>query len=143
MPIALFPIWNKKNPMQKQRLEDDSDLEGHHFNAGMASMPKYAQSLLNLQHNIDRTVMQQCMRLTAYDEHNTTISHELEQLKHENALLRSRTLPSSDPDHELKVAYRLLCEVEREWNYTRQHLDAAHEVVDECTHAIMHLERTN
>jgi hypothetical protein len=143
MPIALFPIWNKKNPVRKQCLEAGSDLEGHHFNAGMASMAKYVQYLLNLQHNIDRTIMQQCMRLTTYDEHNTAISHELEQLKHENALLCSSTLPSSDPNRELKVAYRLLCEVKHKWNYTRQQLDAAREVVDERTHAIIHLEHTN
>jgi hypothetical protein len=143
MLIALFPIWNKKNPVSKQRLEAGSDLEGHQFNASMASMANYVQYLLNLQHNIDRTVMQQCMHLTAYDGHNTAISHELEQLKHENALLCSSTLPSLDPDCELKVAYHLLCEVERKWNYTHQQLDAAPEVVDEHTHAIIHLEHAN
>jgi hypothetical protein len=40
--------------------------------------------------------MQQCMHLTTYDEHNTAISHELDQLKQENALLRSGTLALSD-----------------------------------------------
>jgi hypothetical protein len=96
MPIALFPIQNQENPVWKQRLEAMSDLEGPHFNAGMAVMTKYTQYLFNLQHNTTMTVMQQCMRLTTYDEHNITISHELEQLKHENALLRGGTLPPSD-----------------------------------------------
>jgi hypothetical protein len=47
--------------------------------------------------------MEQRLRLTAYDEHNTAISRELEQLKHDNGLLCSGTLPPSDQDHELKV----------------------------------------
>jgi hypothetical protein len=84
------------------------------------------------------------MRLTAYDERNTAISHELEQLKHENALLRSGTLPPSDQDHELKDAYhRRLSKAENGWNYTRQQLDAAREVVDEHPHVIIHLEHAN
>jgi hypothetical protein len=32
----------------------------------------------------------------AYDEHNTTISRELEKLKHGNALLHSGTVPPLD-----------------------------------------------
>jgi hypothetical protein len=48
--------------------------------------------------------MQRRMRLTAYDKRNTAISHELEQLKHENALLCSSTLPPLDQHCELKVA---------------------------------------
>jgi hypothetical protein len=52
------------------------------------------------------------MWLTTYDEHNTTISHKLEQLKQENALLYSGTLPPSDQDHELKVVYDHLSEAE-------------------------------
>jgi uncharacterized protein YciI len=42
--------------------------------------------------------------VVAYDERSTAILHELEQLKHENALLCSGTLPPSDQDRELKVA---------------------------------------
>jgi hypothetical protein len=78
MLIRLFSIQNQGNPVWKQCLEAVSDLEGPHFNTGMVAMTKYAQYLFNLQHNTARTVMQQHMRLTAYDEHNTTISHELE-----------------------------------------------------------------
>jgi hypothetical protein len=40
----------------------------------------------------------------------------------------------------LHVAYRHLSEAEHRWNYTRQQLDSACEVVDTRTHAIMHLE---
>jgi hypothetical protein len=60
------------------------------------------------------------MRLAAYDEHNITISDELEQLKHGNADLYGGTLPPSDQDCELMVAYRLLSEIEHRWNYTHQ-----------------------
>jgi hypothetical protein len=58
------------------------------------------------------------MHLTAYAERNTAISCKLEQLKHENALLHSSTLPSSDQECELKVAYRLLSKAEHGCNYT-------------------------
>jgi hypothetical protein len=102
MSIALFPIRNQENPLWKQRLEVVSDLKGHHVNAGMDAMAKYSQYLFNLQDNTARTIMQQHMRLTAYDEHNTAISHELKQLKCENALLCSVTLPPLDQDCELK-----------------------------------------
>jgi hypothetical protein len=64
--------------------------------------------------------MQQCMHLIAYDEHNTAISHELEQMKHENALLHSGTLPTSDQDRELKVVYCRLSKAEHRWNYSHQ-----------------------
>jgi hypothetical protein len=43
----------------------------------------------------------------------------------------------------LKVAYRLLSEAKYGWNYTHQQLDAAREVVDERTHAIIHLEQAH
>jgi hypothetical protein len=83
------------------------------------------------------------MRLSAYDEHNTAISQELEQLKQENALLHSGTLPPSDQDCELKVTYHRISEARHAWNYTRQQLDASRAEVDERTHAIIHLEYTN
>jgi hypothetical protein len=119
----------------KKHLEAVSGLEGPNCGAGMAVMAKYAQYLFNLQYNTARTVMQQRMRLTAYDEHNITISHKLEQLKQENALLHSRTLPPTDQHHELKVTYCRLSEAEHAWNYTHQQLDASREEVDERTHA--------
>jgi hypothetical protein len=120
-----------------------SDIEGPHLNTGMAAMAKYVHYLFKLQHNTTRTVMQQRMCLTAYDERNTAISHELEQLKHENALPHSCTLPPSDQDHLSKVAYHRLNDAEHGWNYTRQHLDASRVEVDEHTNAIIHLEHTN
>jgi hypothetical protein len=43
----------------------------------------------------------------------------------------------------LAVAYHCLIEAEHVWNYTRQQLDIAHEVVDEHTHMIIHLEHAN
>jgi hypothetical protein len=43
----------------------------------------------------------------------------------------------------LTVTYCRLSEVEHGWNYTRQQLDAAHEIVDERTHVIIHLEHAN
>jgi hypothetical protein len=143
MPVTLFPIQNQENPVWKQCLEAVFDLEGPHFNTGMAVLAKYAQYLFNLQHNTARTVMQQRMHLTAYNEHNTIISHELEQLKQENVLLHSGTLPPLNQDCELKVVYHHLKEAEHGWNYTRQRLDAARAKVDERTHAIIHLEHTN
>jgi hypothetical protein len=96
MAIALFLIWNQENPMWKQHLAAMSEFKGPHFIGGMALMAKYVQYLFNLQHNTTRTIMQQRMHLTAYNEHNTFISCELEQLKLENALLCSGTLPPSD-----------------------------------------------
>jgi hypothetical protein len=50
--------------------------------------------------------MQHRMHLTAYKEHTTATSRELERLMHENAVLRSGALPPSEQDHELQVAYR-------------------------------------
>jgi hypothetical protein len=60
------------------------------------------------------------MRLATYHDCNTTISRYFEQLKHENALLHSGTLPPFDQDHGLNVAYCCLCEAEHGWNYARQ-----------------------
>jgi hypothetical protein len=48
MPIVLFLIQTQENPMWKQCLEVMSDLEGPHFNAGMAALAKYTQYLFNL-----------------------------------------------------------------------------------------------
>jgi hypothetical protein len=43
----------------------------------------------------------------------------------------------------LKVVYHRLSKAEHTWHYIRQQLDASHELVDERTHAIVHLEHTN
>jgi hypothetical protein len=74
---------------------------------------------------------------------NNDISHELAQLKNENDLLCGGTVPPSDQDLELAVAYHRLSEAKHGWNYTRQQLDVACEMVDERTHAIIHLEHAN
>jgi hypothetical protein len=123
-----------------QHLEAVSHLEGPHCNAGMATMAKYVQYLFNLQHNTARTVMQQHMRLTTYDEHNTAFSREHEQLKHENAFLYNGTLPPSDQDREFKVTYHRLSKAEHGSNYACQQLDSAHDEVDTHTHMIIHFK---
>jgi hypothetical protein len=43
----------------------------------------------------------------------------------------------------LKVTYCHLSEAEHMWHYIRQQLDTTHELVDERTHTIKHLEHTN
>ena len=80
------------------------------------------------------------MRMNAYEEQATFLSHELERLRHENAILRRGALQSSDKDLELQVAYRRLSEAEHGLNFARQQLDLAREEVDTRTHAIVHLE---
>jgi hypothetical protein len=93
-----------------------------------------------LQHNNDRIVIEQHARLNAYEEQATLTPREMERLRHENAILCHGTFQSMDRDLELHVAYRHLSEAEHRWNYTRQQLDSACEVVDTRTHAIVHLE---
>jgi hypothetical protein len=140
LPITLLPIQNQENPVWQQRLEAMSDLEGPHFHVEMTSLARYAQYLFSLQHNTAKTGMQQRMRLIAYEEHTTTTSHELERLRHENAILRSSARPPSEQDHELQVAYHQLSDAEHGWNYNRQLLDITHEEVDVRTNGIIHLE---
>jgi hypothetical protein len=120
-----------------------SNPKGPHFHAGMVVMAEYAQYSFNLQHNLARIIIQQCLSMAAYDEHNITISCELEHMKRENALLCGGTLPPSDQDHELKIACRCLSKAEHGWNYTCPQLEASRELVDKCTHMIIHLEYAN
>jgi hypothetical protein len=89
LPIALPPIQNQENPVWQQCLEAMSDLRGPHFHTEMTSMAKYAQYLFNLEHNTARIGRQQRMRLMAYEESATATSHEIERLRHENAILCS------------------------------------------------------
>jgi hypothetical protein len=115
--------------MWKQHLEAMSELNGPHFNGGMAPMAKYAQYLFNLQHNTARTIMQQRMHLTAYaaaQHHHFAWAWVVKSW-----------------DRKLKVAYRRLSEAEHGWSYTRQQLDATHVEVDQRTHMIIHLEHAN
>jgi hypothetical protein len=88
----------------------------------MVVMTEYAQYMFNLQWNIVKTVVQHCLQI------------------HENATLHSGTLPPLGHDRELQVAYRHLSEAEHGWHYARQQLDAARAMVDERTHATIHLE---
>jgi hypothetical protein len=133
MPIALFPIRNQEDPVWKQRLEAVSNPEGPHFHAGMAALAGYAQHLFNLQASTGRTVMRQHL-------HSSSLEQHIEEMRRANAILRSGAPPPSDQDHELQVVYYRLSEAEHGWHYFRQQLDAAHEMLDECTHAIIHLE---
>jgi hypothetical protein len=70
-----------------------SDLESPHFSIGWAAMAKYTMYLFNLQHNNDRTVIEQRMHLNAYKDQ--------ERLRPENAILHHGTLQSMDKDLEL------------------------------------------
>jgi hypothetical protein len=82
------------------------------------------------------------MRLTAYEEHGTATSHELERLRHETAILHSDACPQSEQDCELQVTYCRLCEAEHGWNCTRQLLDITRKDVDVHTHEILHHEHS-
>jgi multidrug resistance efflux pump len=123
MPIVLFPIRYMGDPVWLKRLWAISDPEGPYFHAGLAAMAEYAQYSSDLQHTTARTVIL--------------------QLKCENDLLHSDTVPPSDQDQELKVVYHCLSDAEHAWHYIRQQLDASREMVDERTCAIIHLEHTN
>jgi hypothetical protein len=109
----------------------------------MATMAEYAQCSFNLQHSTSTTIFQQRLCIAAYEERYIAISREPAQLKCENDLLRGGTVPPIDQDRELKVAYRRLSEAEHAWHCIRQQLDSSHEMVDERTHVIVHLEHAN
>jgi hypothetical protein len=106
----------------------------------MTSLARYTQYLFNLQHNTNRTGMQQCMHLTAYKESATAATHEIERLRHENAILRSGSRPPSEQDRELQEVYRRLNNAEHGWNHTCLLLDITREEVETRTHVIIHLE---
>jgi ATP adenylyltransferase/5',5'''-P-1,P-4-tetraphosphate phosphorylase II len=63
-------------------------------------------------------------------------------MKCENNPLCGGTIPL-DQGRELKGMYRRLSEAEHAWHYICQQLDTSRELVDEHTHAIIHLEHTN
>jgi hypothetical protein len=84
--------------------------------------------------------MQQCTRLTAYQESATAAAHEVERLRHENAILRSGAHPPSEQDHKLQEVYRHLSNAEHGWNHTCMLLDITQEEVEIRTHGIIHLE---
>jgi hypothetical protein len=133
MPIVLFLIHNQEDPVWKQRLEAVSNPEGPHFHAGMAALAGYAQHLFNLQASTGWTVMRQHL-------HSSSLEQHVEELGRANAILRSGAPPPSDQDLELQVAYHCLSEAEHGWHYFRQQLDVAREMLDERTHAIIHLK---
>jgi hypothetical protein len=96
LPIALLPIRDQENPIWLQRLEAVSNLKGPYFHAGMTSLARYTQYLFNLQHNTARIGMQQRTCLMAYKESATAATHEIERLRHENAILRSGACTPSE-----------------------------------------------
>jgi hypothetical protein len=108
LPIVLLPIQNQENPAWQQCLAAVFELKGPHYHTRMTSLARYAQYLFNLQHNTARTGMQQHMHLAAYEESATATSHELERLRHENAILYSGARPPSEQDRELQDAYHHL-----------------------------------
>jgi hypothetical protein len=140
LPIALLPIHSQENPMWQQRLEAVSDVEGPHFHVGMTSLARYAQYLLNPQHNTARTGMQQRTCLMTYKESATTATREIERLRHENAILQSGSHPPSEQDRELQVVYSRLSNTKHGWNHTRMLLIITREEVEARTHGIIHLE---
>jgi hypothetical protein len=133
MPITLFSIRNQEDPVWKQHLEAMSNPEGPHFHAGMAALAGYAQHMFNLQASTGRTIMRQHL-------HSSSLEQYIEELRRANAILCSGMPPPSDQDCELQVTYRHLSEAEHGWHYFRQQLDAAREMLDVRTHAIIHLE---
>jgi hypothetical protein len=127
----------------QQCFEAVSHPEGLHYHAGMAMMAEYAQGLFNLQHNTDTTVVQQRLYMVACEERYTATSRELAQLKCENDLLHGGTVPPSEQNRDLKVAYHYPSDAEHMWHYICQQLHTSREMVDECTHAIIHLDHAN
>jgi hypothetical protein len=119
-PFMLFLFHYQGDPMWQQRFEAVSDPEGPHYHAGMAVMAEYARGLFNLQHSTDTTVVQQRLFLATYEERYTATSRELAQLKYKNDLLRGGTVPPSEQDRELKVAYCHLSDAEHTWHYICQ-----------------------
>jgi hypothetical protein len=133
MPIMLFPIRNHEGPVWKQCLEAVSNPEGPHFHAGMVALAGYAQHMFNLQVSTGRTVLRQRL-------HSSSLEQHIEELRYANDILHSGAPPPSDQDRELQVTYRHLSEVEHRCHYFRQQLDTAREMLDERTHAIVHLK---
>jgi hypothetical protein len=76
----------------------------------------------------------------AYEESAAATAHEIERLRHENAILRSGACPPSEQDCGLQEDYRRLSDTEHGWNYTRMLLDITREEVETRTHGIVHLE---
>jgi hypothetical protein len=106
LPITLLPTRNQDNPVWQQSLEVVSDLKSPHFHAEMTLLARYMQYMFNLQHNTARTCMQQCTRLTAYEESDAATGRKIERLRHENAILRNGPHPSLEQDRELHEVYR-------------------------------------
>jgi hypothetical protein len=84
--------------------------------------------------------MQQRTHLTTYKESATATTHEIERLRHENAILRSGACRLLEQDHELQEVYRRLSNAEHGWNHTRMLLDITREEVETHTHGIISLE---
>jgi hypothetical protein len=83
--------------------------------------------------------MQQRMCLMTYEE-SATATHEIEWLRHENAILCNGACPPLEQDHELQEVYHRLSDVEHRWNYTCMLLDITREEVETGTQGIGHLE---
>jgi hypothetical protein len=119
-PLVPFPFCYQGDPVWQQHFEAISNPNGPHYDAGMAAMTEYAQGLFNLQHSTDMIVAQQCLCMTACEERYTITSWELAQLKCENDVLHGGTVPPSEEDQELKVAYHRLSDTKHAWHYIHQ-----------------------
>jgi hypothetical protein len=100
--LHVFPFCFQGELVGQKRLEVVSDPEGPHYHAGMAALAEHAQYLFDLQ--------RLCM--ATYEECHISTARELAQLKYKNDLLCGGTIPPSEQDWELKVAYRRLSEAE-------------------------------
>jgi hypothetical protein len=96
MPIALFSIHDQENPVWQQCLTVVSDMVSPHFSTSWAEMAKYSRYLFNLQHNTNKTIIEEHMHLNTYEEHSTFRACKMERLRHENAILHREVLQSSD-----------------------------------------------
>jgi hypothetical protein len=57
IPIVLFEVHYRGDPVWQQCLQAISDSEGPHFQASMGTMAEYAQYSFDLQHTTTRTVI--------------------------------------------------------------------------------------
>jgi hypothetical protein len=112
MPITLFLIHDLEDPVWKQCLEAVSNPEGPHFHAGMAALAEYTRYMFNMQDSTAWTIIQHRLHLNSLEQH-------AEELRHENAILHSGTLPPSNQDRELQVMYCCHREAEHRWHYFR------------------------
>jgi hypothetical protein len=75
-----------------------------------------------------------------YKESAAAATHEIEELRHENAILHNGARPPSEQDRVLQEVYHRLSNVEHGWNHTCMLLNITNDEVDIHTDEIIHLE---